>query len=261
MKAIRAVNPGAKLVQTEDMGHTRSTKPLRYQADFENERRWLSLDLLAGRVSRTHPMYDYLLESGATRKELGFFLDEPCPPDVVGINYYVTSERFLDDRCNLYHPSQVGGNGRHRYVDVEAVRVCAEGLIGPAAVLREAHQRYRRPVVMTEAHIGCSATQQASWLAYCWDSALAARKCGAEVQAVTAWALLGAHGWDRLVTEEGGKYEAGALSVQNGVPEPTSLAAFLKQLARGEAPDTEPGWWTLPERVIYEPYRVRSKAA
>jgi len=261
MAAIRAVNPRAQLVQTEDMGFTRSTNTLRYQADFENERRWLSLDLLAGNVSRTHPLYGYLLRWGATPKELGFFRDNPSPPDIVGINYYVTSERFLDDRCDLHQPGQLGGNGRHRYADVEAVRVCAEGLVGPGLILAAAHQRYRRPVVMTEAHIGSCPTQQASWLAYAWNSAWRAREEGADVQAVTAWALLGAHGWDRLVTEEGGRYEPGALSLRDGVLEPTPLVEFLKQLARGEQLDTEPGWWTLPERLTYQPHRARSRAA
>src|SRR5215218_2388377 len=50
MRAIRRVNPRAKLVQTEDLGRTFSTPALRYQAMHENERRWLSLDLLCGHV-------------------------------------------------------------------------------------------------------------------------------------------------------------------------------------------------------------------
>jgi len=261
MTAIRRVTPHAKLVQTEDMGYTRSTAGLRYQADFENERRWLSLDLLAGKVAPLHPLYGYLIRSGATAVELDFFLEHPSPPDVVGINYYVTSERFLDDRHGLYSPEQLGGNGRHRYADVEAVRICREGLLGPATILSEAHRRYRKPVVMTEAHIGCSAPQQASWLAYAWNDAIRARQGGADVQAVTAWALLGAHGWDRLVTEACGRYEPGALSLCSGTPEPTHLAVFLKRLARGELPATESGWWTLPERFTGEPHPSSSIAA
>ena len=176
MAAVRRVNPHAQLVQTEDMGFTRSTHGLAYQADFENERRWLSLDLLAGKVSRKHPLYGYLLRAGASASELGFFLEHPCPPDIVGINYYVTSERFIDNRLHLYPPSMVGGNHRHRYVDVEAVRVCAEGLLGPAVTLHAAHERYGRPIVVTEAHIGCSVAQQASWLSYVWAAALEARQ-------------------------------------------------------------------------------------
>src|SRR5919112_129913 len=54
MTAIRAQVPGARLVQTEDLGKTFSTAPLRYQAIHENDRRWLSFDLLCGMVDRRH---------------------------------------------------------------------------------------------------------------------------------------------------------------------------------------------------------------
>ena len=57
MKAIREVNPSAQLVQTEDLGKIYSTPKLEYQAEFENDRRWLSLDLLCGRINPTHSMW------------------------------------------------------------------------------------------------------------------------------------------------------------------------------------------------------------
>src|SRR5205085_395953 len=53
MREIRAVNPAARLVQTEDMGETFSTPLLASQARFENQRRWIALDLLAGRGTAT----------------------------------------------------------------------------------------------------------------------------------------------------------------------------------------------------------------
>src|SRR4051794_13779899 len=56
MRAVRRVQPAARLVQTEDLGKTHSTPALAYQADFENERRWVTFDLLCGRVGRGHPM-------------------------------------------------------------------------------------------------------------------------------------------------------------------------------------------------------------
>lgn len=49
MEAIRRVNPGARLVQTEDVGKIHGTPHMAYQVAFEDERRWLSLDLLCGR--------------------------------------------------------------------------------------------------------------------------------------------------------------------------------------------------------------------
>ena len=261
MTAIRSVNSRALLVQTEDMGFTRSTESLCYQAHFENERRWLSLDILAGTVTKRHPLYGYLLRAGATERELGYFEEHPCPAEIVGINYYVTSERFLDSRLALYPPGMVGGNGREQYVDVEAVRVCADGLVGLTPILTEAHERYRRPVCVTEAHIGCTAPQQASWLSFVWQSALRAREAGARVDAVTAWALLGAFGWDRLVTHGAVSYEPGAFELIEGVPARTALADFLRALAHGESEAVEPGWWARSDRLLYEPHVRRSRAA
>src|SRR4051812_7872654 len=48
MAAIRRHQPNALLIQTEDLGKIHSSETLAYQAAFENERRWLSLDLLCG---------------------------------------------------------------------------------------------------------------------------------------------------------------------------------------------------------------------
>ena len=97
MRAIRRVNPAARLIQTEDIAQVFSTPRLQYQADFENERRWLSYDLLCGRVNRDHPLADYLRWAGANQEDLAYLADNPCPPNVLGLNYYLTSERFIDE--------------------------------------------------------------------------------------------------------------------------------------------------------------------
>src|SRR5829696_2242966 len=120
MRAVREVNPNAKLVQTEDLGAVWSTPLLAYQAAYENERRWLSFDLLSGRVDRDHPLYQHLCKGGATPEELARFIEEPSAPDVIGLNYYITSDRFLDERKDRYPARAQGGNGRHEYADVEA---------------------------------------------------------------------------------------------------------------------------------------------
>lgn len=261
MQAIREVNPEAKLVQTEDMGVTRATEGLAYQAEFENHRRWLSFDLLAGRVDDDHPLFGYLASAGASRRELDFFLAHPCKPDLVGLNYYVTSERFLDGRVELYPAALIGGNGRDAYADVEAVRVCTEGLLGATPLLREAFERYDRPVAITEAHLGCAPSQQIRWLEYIWNAAVTARELGADVRAVTVWALLGAYGWDKLVTQGACSYEAGAFDVSDGVARETALGTFVRALARGEHQPAELGWWEVEDRLLYEPHEAESRAA
>ena len=53
MHAIREINRDAQLIQTEDLGKTFSTRQLAYQAEFENERRWLTYDLLRAAHART----------------------------------------------------------------------------------------------------------------------------------------------------------------------------------------------------------------
>ncbi len=163
MQAIRRIRSDAQLIQTEDIGRIHSTPALRYQADFENERRWLSLDLLCGRVNRQHPLAGFFRRANIPDPEWTWFQDNPCPPDVVGINYYVTSERFLDERLERYPREYHGGNGRHAYADVEAVRV--RRLTGVEARLREAWARYQRPLAITEVHLGCTREQQMRWLA------------------------------------------------------------------------------------------------
>ncbi len=78
MRAIRRINPAAQLVQTDDVGFVQSTLPLRYQAAFENSRRWLSFDLLTGRVDRSHPLWSYLRSAGAEEAELATFDGRPA---------------------------------------------------------------------------------------------------------------------------------------------------------------------------------------
>ncbi|WP_437285835.1 family 1 glycosylhydrolase [Sorangium sp. So ce406] len=265
MRAVREVNPRARLVQTEDLGKTFSTPLLAYQAQHENHRRWLSLDLLVGRVDRDHPFYPQLLEWGASPGELEAFVASPCPPDILGINHYVTSDRFIDERIERY-PSWVhGGNDRHAYADVEAVRVVAEGMGGHLARLLEVWERYRRPVAITEAHLGGSREEQLRWLAEAHRAAVDARAAGADVRAVTAWALLGSFDWDSLVVRDRGRYEPGVFDVRGQAPRPTALAALVRALARGEPFDhpvlSSPGWWRRPERLLYPPVSIDERGA
>jgi len=265
MRAIRAVNPHAQLVQTDDLGFTHATARLQYQANFENQRRWLAFDLLAGRVDPRHRLWRYLRRWGASEAELMALVEDPCPADVVGINCYVTSERFLDDRLHLYPRHLHGGNRRHRYVDTETARVQGALLGGFEARLREAGARYGRPVAITEAHLGCSRDEQLRWLHQAWRAATTARAEGIEVRAVTAWAAFGTVDWNSLVTRESGHYESGLWDVRGATPRMTSLATLVRQLAHGQTPDhpalAGPGWWQRELRLRYRPHgRVHAQA-
>ena len=258
MRAIRVVNPLAQLVQTDDLGFTSSVPRLQYQANFENLRRWLSFDLLCGRVYRQHPLWSYLRHHGATEAELQEFVDEPCPPDIVGLNCYLTSERFLDNRMSSYPSHLHGGNGRDDYADVETVRVQGPFMEVFETRLREACTRYNLPVVLSEVHLGCTREEQLRWLYQAWSMASSMRLEGLDIRAVTAWAAFGTYDWNSLVTRINGHYESGLWDVSSGLPRPTALATLAKQLAHGQLPTNPvlagPGWWERDLRLIYPPF-------
>ena len=253
MRAIREVNPRAQLVQTEDFGMTHSTRLLAYQARFENDRRWITWDLLSGLVDRSHPLWSYLRWAGIAEPEIEIFRREPCAPDILGMNHYVTSERFLDENIAAHPPESRGGNGRHRYADIAAVRSDATDIAGAKNLLLEIWQRYGRPVAVTEAHLGCTIDEQLRWFMEIWTAALQARDAGADIRAVTSWALLGSFDWNSLLTREDNYYEAGAFDVFDGDPRPTLLAEMIRELTAGNEFNhpflSEPGWWRREARL------------
>ncbi|WP_207540208.1 family 1 glycosylhydrolase [Sabulicella rubraurantiaca] len=259
MRAIRRVRPDARLVQTEDLGRVFSTKPLAGQAAHENERRWLSLDLLSGLVDRHHPWYRIMMDEGVPQAHLDEMAAEPCVPDLIGINHYVTSDRFLDHRTHLYPSETIGGNGVMVYADTEAVRVPMppDVQIGPEARLREAWERYRLPIAVTEAHLGCvEAEECVRWLMEVWNAASRLRQEGVDLCAVTVWSMFGAMDWCSLLRRKAGRYEPGVFDARHSPPRPTLLAEAVKSLAttgRYEAPIArKPGWWRREDRFVVE---------
>jgi len=262
MRAIRQVIPDAELVQTDDLGFTRCTPALADQAAFDNERRWLAFDLLAGRVGRAHPLREWLCGCGAREDELDALVDAPCPPDIVGINAYITSERFLDERLELHPPHLHGGNGRDVYVDIETVRGHGALIDGFAGRLREAHVRYGLPLAITEVHLGCTREEQMRWLQQAWDAAVQARRDGIDVRAVTAWAAFGTVDWASLLTRDDGHYEPGLWDVRSEPPRLTALGRLARALAAGESTPqrpchpvlASPGWWQRDLRLNVPPH-------
>ena len=256
MAEIRAVRPDAQLIQTDDLGKTHSTPLLSYQADLENERRWVTWDLLSGHIIPHHPLWEYLRRSGASERDLYFFVDNPCPPSVIGINHYLTSERYLDQDLPNYPARTHGGNYRHRYADTEVVRAVPEQRTGLGGLLMEAWQRYGTPIVVTEAHLGDTEDEQLRWLGEIWQEAQYAKAAGADIQAVTVWALLGLYDWHCLLTRREDLHEPGVFNVSSGQPEPTALASMVQRLAAGAPVESlvPPGlgWWQVsrPEPAL-----------
>jgi len=261
MQAIRRVRPDARLIQTEDVGNISGTKELQATLDLLKLRRWLSFDLLCGRVDRHHALFAYMRAEGISEAEIHWFAEHTCPPDVLGINYYVTSDRFLDHRMDLYPGRHKSAEGE--FIDVEAARVAHEAVPGVGSLLREAWDRYSIPVAITEVHLGSTVDDQIRWLVEFWQAAMQARSEGINCPALTVWALIGSFYWNELVTQENGHYEPGAFDVRSGSPQPTELAEVLSQIAAGQRPHhpalRQQGWWRQQSRFCFP--RAREVAA
>jgi dTDP-4-dehydrorhamnose reductase len=254
IEAIRKVVPNAKLLPTEDIGKTFATDPLQHQADHENDRRWLTFDLLAGRVVPGHPLYRWLRNKAASEEVLAELATGTATPDLIGFDHYLTSERYLDHRVERFPKVQPGSNGHQTYVDVEAVRVAKlSKQLGPRFRLKETWDRYNIPIVITEVHHGCTRDEQVRWLHQVWTEAEAARREGVDLRAVTLWAVFGMMDWRSLLTRREGAYDVGCFDTRSEVPRPTLLAKTASQLGRGETIDHPvldlPGWWKRPGRT------------
>jgi dTDP-4-dehydrorhamnose reductase len=248
MRRIRLHRPDARLIQTEDMGRIFAVPALQYQADYENERRFLGTDLLAGRVTPHHPFHGRLLAAGVSADDLARLADAPCPPDILGIDHYLTSDRFLDTDLARHPPATHGGNGRDVYADTSAYHEPALlPDLGFRARLREVHARTGLTLAITEAHAACTREEQVRWLCEAWGAAESARRDGVPVIAVTSWALFGSVDWNSLLTRDEGHYESGAFCLRDGIPHRTAVAdavaAFATDGAFAHPVADGTGWW------------------
>ena len=130
--AGRAVDPDRRCADP-----SRGTEELRPVWELLNVRRWLTFDLLCGRVDRCHPMFAYMRSQGIPEREILWFADHPCPPDVIGINYYVTSDRFIDHRVELYPADRMSAEGPFRRRGSGARKrgeICRVRLVAPGGL-------------------------------------------------------------------------------------------------------------------------------
>ncbi len=259
MKAIRQVVPGARLIQTEDLGEVHATPSLAGVAHYYNDRRCMTWDLLTGRVGRDHPLWDWLEGMGLTER-LRAIADDPCPPDVIGINHYPTSDRFLDDRAE----PDGGALPSVGYHDRTALRVVDPPPPGLSAVLRQAWDRYGLPLAVTESHLGCTREEQARWLWQSWRTCLGLHRDGVDLRALTVWSVFGAVDWDSLITSDRDHYEPGAFDVRGGAPRATAIAQVAALIGAGKD-EVDPGdrlhpivtgagWWRRDVRLEHPPF-------
>jgi dTDP-4-dehydrorhamnose reductase len=220
MERIRAVNPQAELVMTEDLQRfTIGDDGVREFVAHKRERMYLSAELLQGRVVAGHALYPYL--SGTCNvpvATLRAIADRAAPPEIMGFNYYPNSERYLY-------------TGEQGIENVPASTMEARELT-PRPLLRAAYERLGLPLAITEIHLYGEETARANWLRARIGDAQALRDEGLPIVAAGAWAAFGMIDWYSVLRSRAGVIEDGVYTFAPAGerPRPTAVAEALKAL-------------------------------
>lgn len=190
MQAILAVRPTAIFIQSEssEYHHAENLAAVK-PAELMNYKRFLSLDLNYGhRVDSG--MYEYLLDSGMTRPEYHFFLDNKVKSRcVMGNDYYNTNED----------------------------RVAADGTTHPSGevygyylITKQYYERYYLPVMHTETNFaqGPQGHEAVQWLWKQWANVLRLHYDGVPIIGFTWYSLTDQVDWDTALRENNGRVNA-----------------------------------------------------
>jgi hypothetical protein len=121
-------------------------------------------------------------------------------------------------------------------------------------LLLETWKRFDIPLALTEVHMHCTREEQIRWLKEKFDITTLCMQHDIPVKAITAWSLLGAYGWNKLLTEPPYTYEPGVFDLTFGEPRPTALAKLLKSFSKHEKYNhpilDQPAWWARKDRYV-----------
>ncbi|HXE56372.1 MAG TPA: family 1 glycosylhydrolase [Gemmatimonadales bacterium] len=148
--ALREADPEAVMVHVEATGLSRTAREdLQALAQEEQLRTFLATDLVTGGVGPDHPLFPWLVRSGASPDELASIAGRPPRLDYLGLNFYPqwsTQQLYVDQRGRLkYRPVEQEGSGF-------------------ASLIEEYHRRYGLPVLVTETSARGEEEVRARWL-------------------------------------------------------------------------------------------------
>jgi beta-glucosidase/6-phospho-beta-glucosidase/beta-galactosidase len=143
-RAIAEVQPDASFVHVDAGFRFEGEPPAPLDRALLEERRFLALDLVTGRVDEQHPLYDWVRQQGIAEERLLQLRERAVIPDVIGVNYYpaFTTVRFDEGR----------------ELPIEA------GTAGLEDLVRLYAARYGLPLMITETSRGGSRQLRRSWL-------------------------------------------------------------------------------------------------
>jgi beta-glucosidase/6-phospho-beta-glucosidase/beta-galactosidase len=205
MRAIAAERPDAIFVNSESGEFFQSCCPdpkLCKIADFENERRFLALDLLYAHPVRDD-MRDYLFEHGMPPEEYAWFMRQDVGKRaILGVDYYEWNEKLVDAQGHI----QALGE-----------------LFGWHVIVDQYYQRYRRPMMHTETNC-LDAREAPRWLWRQWHNVQLMRRSGVPIVGFTWYSLTDQVDWDIALREPRGNVNPVGLFDLNRDPRPVGQA-------------------------------------
>jgi beta-glucosidase/6-phospho-beta-glucosidase/beta-galactosidase/glycosyltransferase involved in cell wall biosynthesis len=188
IRAIRRAHPEATVLLC-DTAETYQTKfeQLHSEVALRNNRRFVLMDLVTGRIDHHHPLFDWLTAYGFSELDLDWLRQNPQTPDALGLDYYPHGDWQLD---------MDNGRLRQRRADVPA------GLKG---VARDYYDRYGLPMIVTETSIEGRPINREVWLDQLLEDARALRERGIPLNGLVWWPLIDHVDWDGAMTHRVGK--------------------------------------------------------
>ncbi len=183
MQAILEVSPEATFIQSESSEYFHAEDPsCRQQADFLNEKRFLSLDLSYGHPVNV-PMYKYLLENGMTDEEYQWFEKSYIKANcIMGNDYYITNEHM---------------------VHADGSTSAAGEIFGYYIITHQYYNRYNLPVMHTETNI--AEPYSVNWLKKEWANLYRFKQDGFPIVGFTWYSLIDQVDWDTALRSNAGK--------------------------------------------------------
>jgi beta-glucosidase/6-phospho-beta-glucosidase/beta-galactosidase len=180
MRAVLEVQPRAVFIQSESSEYFHSDEPAASPlAHFLNQKRFIALDLTYGYPIDVR-MYEYLLDSGMTREQYHWFIDNHVKAHcIMGNDYYITNEQLvLADGQVLPSGEIFGYHVTHQYFE-----------------------RYHLPVMHTETNIQ-DAERAPGWLKKEWANMHRLRQDGVPILGFTWYSLTDQIDWDVALREK-----------------------------------------------------------
>jgi beta-glucosidase/6-phospho-beta-glucosidase/beta-galactosidase len=205
MQAIQRERPDAVFVNSESSEFYQACCPdreIRRIADFENERRFIALDLLYG-VPIRGDVYAYLTDHGMSRDEFQWFMDQDVARRaILGVDYYEWNEKLINSDGR---PENLGE------------------LFGWYVITNQYYQRYKRPVMHTETNTP-NANDAPAWLWRQWHNVQLIRQNGVPVVGFTWYSLQDQVDWNIGLSKAVGNIFPVGLYDLNRDPRPVAQA-------------------------------------